>query len=96
MSSLIDLDPEADIVLMVEVRDEATYVRHHKQKIAFLFAAMRHFAEELREQGVRVEYVRLNDRGNTAALPANWSGLSRHMAPPAWSSPSRGSGGSGR
>jgi deoxyribodipyrimidine photolyase-related protein len=68
VSSLVDLDPESDIVLMVEVRDEATYVRHHKQKIAFLFAAMRHFAEDLREQGVRVEYVRLTDRGNTGSF----------------------------
>ncbi|WP_368861284.1 cryptochrome/photolyase family protein, partial [Frankia sp. AgB32] len=44
IATLSDLDPETDIVLLVEVRDEATYVRHHKQKIAFLFSAMRHFA----------------------------------------------------
>ena len=50
---------------MVEVRDEATYVRHHKQKIAFLFAAMRHFAAELEAEGVAVEYVRLTDPDNT-------------------------------
>ena len=37
-----------DIVLMVEVADETTYVRHHKQKIAFILSAMRHFADELR------------------------------------------------
>ena len=29
---------------MVEVVEEATYVPHHPQKIAFLFSAMRHFA----------------------------------------------------
>ena len=30
---------------MAEVMDEVTYVKHHKRKIAFLFAAMRHFAK---------------------------------------------------
>lgn len=56
---------DGDIVLMAELRDEATYVRHHKRKIAFLFSAMRHFARELEEAGVSVDYVRLTDRGNT-------------------------------
>ncbi|MCC0804697.1 cryptochrome/photolyase family protein [Methylobacterium sp. W2] len=65
VSSLTDLDPHSDIVLMVEVRDEATYVRHHKQKIAFLFAAMRHFAADLEAEGVTVDYVRLDAPGNT-------------------------------
>lgn len=68
VASLVDLDAEADIVLMVEVAEEATYVRHHKQKIAFLFSAMRHFAEELRAEGVRVDYVRLDDPGNSGSF----------------------------
>lgn len=65
LSSLRGLDPAQDVVLMVEVRDEATYVRHHKQKIAFLFSAMRHFAESLIQQGVKVDYVRLDAPENT-------------------------------
>lgn len=68
VSSLVDLDPERDVVLIVEVRDEATYVRHHKQKIAFLFAAMRHFAAELEAEGLAVDYVRLTDAGNTGSF----------------------------
>ena len=68
VASLVDLDPEGDTVLMVEVAAEATYVRHHKQKIAFLFSAMRHFAEELREEGIAVRYVRLDDEGNTGTF----------------------------
>ncbi|MGH1588594.1 cryptochrome/photolyase family protein [Methylobacterium phyllosphaerae] len=68
VSSLVDLDPEHDVVLLVEVRDEATYVRHHKQKIAFLFAAMRHFAAELEAEGVAVDYVHLTDQGNTGSF----------------------------
>ncbi|MEE7502768.1 cryptochrome/photolyase family protein [Methylobacterium mesophilicum] len=68
VSSLVDLDAERDVVLIVEVRDEATYVRHHKQKIAFLFAAMRHFAAELEAEGVTVDYVRLTDADNTGSF----------------------------
>ncbi len=65
LSSLRDFDPEHDVVLMVEVDAEATYVRHHKQKIVFILSAMRHFAERLRADGIRVDYVRLDDPANT-------------------------------
>jgi deoxyribodipyrimidine photolyase-related protein len=61
LSALRDLDPAVDEVLMAEVRDEATYVRHHKQKIALVFAAMRKFAARLEARGVRVRYVRIDD-----------------------------------
>ncbi len=43
-----------DTILMAEVKAEAKYVKHHKKKIAFLFSAMRHFAEELRQKGYQV------------------------------------------
>jgi deoxyribodipyrimidine photolyase-related protein len=68
LSSLRGLDKATDTVLIVEVHNEATYVRHHKQKIAFLFSAMRHFAESLREDGVKVDYVRLDDPANTGSF----------------------------
>ncbi|MEO0363777.1 MAG: cryptochrome/photolyase family protein, partial [Pseudomonadota bacterium] len=59
---LASLKADADApVLMAEVAAEATYVRHHKKKIAFIFSAMRHFAEELREAGREVDYVKLDD-----------------------------------
>ncbi len=64
IASLRDLDPASDVVLLVEVVEEATYVRHHKKKIAFLFSAMRHFAAELEAGGVDVDYVRLDDPAN--------------------------------
>jgi len=57
-----------DLILIAEVSEEATYVRHHKKKIAFLFAAMRHFAEELRAAGNAVRYVRLDDPANQGSL----------------------------
>ena len=65
ISSLEGCDPSKDIILMCEIWNEATYVKHHKKKIAFLFSAMRHFAEELKASGYRVEYTKLNDKDNT-------------------------------
>ena len=57
ISCLRGIAPD-DVVLMCEVCEEATYVRHHKKKIAFLFSAMRHFAEELGDAGHTLDYVR--------------------------------------
>ena len=68
LSSLQAADKARDRVLMAEVWDEATYVRHHKKKIAFLFSAMRHFAEELRGQGWTVDYVTLDAPGNSGSF----------------------------
>ena len=68
LSSLAAADPRHDRVLMVEAEEEATYVRHHKKKIAFLFAAMRHFAAALRDEGWRVDYLRLDAPGNSGSF----------------------------
>lgn len=68
LSSLADIDPERDIVLMTEVREETRYVPHHKQKIALVLSAMRHFADELRAEGIKVDYVRLDDPDNTGSF----------------------------
>ncbi|MDX2308563.1 MAG: cryptochrome/photolyase family protein [Hyphomicrobium sp.] len=68
MTSLRAGEPSRDLVLMAEVADETTYVPHHKKKIAFIFAAMRHFAGELSAHGWRVRYVTLDAPGNTGSL----------------------------
>jgi deoxyribodipyrimidine photolyase-related protein len=68
ISSLEGLNPAETRVLIMEVWDEATYVKHHKQKIVLIFAAMRHFAEELRAEGWQVDYVRLDDPANTGSF----------------------------
>ncbi len=68
VAALRAADPARDRVLLVEVQKEATYVRHHKKKIAFLFAAMRHFAAALREAGWTVDHVRLDAAGNTGSF----------------------------
>ncbi len=70
LSSLADLDRTRDVVLMAEVMSEATYVRHHQQKLALVFSAMRQFADRLRDGGAVVRYVRLDDPANTHSLNA--------------------------
>lgn len=68
LSALHGLDAARDVVMMAEVRAECTYVRHHKQKIALVLSAMRHFADALREAGATVCYTRLDDPANTQTL----------------------------
>ena len=68
LSALEGLDAEKDVVLMVEVRDEANYVRHHQQKLVLVLSAMRHFARLLREEGLQVDYVPLDDKHNSGSF----------------------------
>ncbi len=68
VSSLQDLNPADDVVLMVEVHDETTYVRHHKQKIVLVLTAMRHFANRLRDEAAHIDYVKLNDPSNSGSF----------------------------
>lgn len=62
------LDKSVDVILMAEVREEATYVKHHKKKIAFIFSAMRHFAYELSGNGFSVLYRKYDDANNKGSL----------------------------
>ncbi|TVR11363.1 MAG: cryptochrome/photolyase family protein [Salinarimonadaceae bacterium] len=81
VSSLRDVDPRRDVILMVEVHDETVYVRHHKQKLVFILSAMRHFAQALRDEGLRVDYVRLDAPGNTGSFSGEVArALARHAA----------------
>ena len=61
LSALSGADPGSDVILMVETQAEAVSVRHHKKKIAFILAAMRSFADELRATGFQVDYVKMDD-----------------------------------
>jgi deoxyribodipyrimidine photolyase-related protein len=80
LPALAGLDPARDVVLMAEVRAECTYVRHHKQKIALVLSAMRHFALRLRARGVRVEYTRLDDPDNTHSLAGEVARAAKRLA----------------
>ncbi len=70
LASLADADKAGTIVLMMEVADETTYVRHHKKKIAFILSAMRHHAADLERLGWTVDYVRLDDPDNCGSFTA--------------------------
>ncbi len=68
LASLRDVDIKDAIVLMMEVAEETTYVRHHQRKIALTLSAMRHFAAELRGAGWIVDYARLDDPDNAGSF----------------------------
>ncbi len=68
LASLRGRAKDDTVILMMEVWDEATYVKHHKQKIVLIFSAMRHFASELRDAGWTVDYVTLTDEDNSGSF----------------------------
>ena len=68
LASLRGRAKDDTVILMMEVWDEATYVKHHKQKIALIFSAMRHFAQELRDAGWTVDYTQLTDEDNAGSF----------------------------
>ncbi|NPD68137.1 cryptochrome/photolyase family protein [Lichenicola cladoniae] len=68
LSALDGIDPARDVVLMAEVRAECTYVRHHKKKLVLVLSGMRHFAERLRQRGIRVDYIEFENPANTHTL----------------------------
>lgn len=70
-AALAAADRKSAVVLMVEARSRGTILRYHQQKLVLIYAAMRHFAEELREDGWRVDYIRLED-GLTFEAAARW------------------------
>ncbi len=68
IASLKATRPEDAVVMMAEVATETRYVWHHKKKLAFVLSSMRHFATRLRELGWQVDYIRLEDEGNTGTF----------------------------
>lgn len=77
LAALKAADPGRDVILMAEVAGEATYVRHHQKKIAFILSAMRNFAEDLRGEGWNLRYVTLDAPGNSGTIPGE---IARAMA----------------
>jgi len=81
LASLKAADRQTDTLLMVEVAEEARSVLHHPKKLVFIFSAMRHFAEQLQENGWNIDYIKLEDPDNSQ----NFAGeirraLTRHNA----------------
>jgi deoxyribodipyrimidine photolyase-related protein len=68
LSSLVGINPDDAMILMVEVDEETTYVAHHKAKLAYILSAMRHHAEDVRAAGWCVDYVKLDDTDNSGSF----------------------------
>ena len=66
------------VYVLMEVRSETDYVRHHAQKVLSIFAAMRDFAAQLKSAGHRVRYVDIDDASNRQSLTANLVALIAH------------------
>lgn len=71
------VDPDVVHVLM-EVKQETSYVLHHAQKVLAIFAAMRAFAAHLRAQGHRVRHVAIDHPSNRQGITANLDALIDH------------------
>jgi len=64
-------DKSTTVFVLMEVRSETDYVRHHVQKVVAFFGAMRLFALNLRAAGFRVHYIALDDDSNAQSFPGN-------------------------
>ncbi len=70
-------DPDT-LYVIAELHQEATYVRHHVQKVLAFFLAMEAFAAELKAQGHRVLHLDLDDTAAFDSLPALLTHLLEH------------------
>ena len=80
-TALRGFDPSLDVVWMAEVESESTHVLSHRVRITYFLAAMRHFAEERRADGLRVEYRRLDDAHNAGSLDAELIAAVKRLKP---------------
>jgi deoxyribodipyrimidine photolyase-related protein len=63
-------DPAQDLVWICEARAEATHVPSSRQRTALFLSAMRHFAQQLRAEGVPLHYIEQHPGGLDDALAA--------------------------
>ncbi len=62
---------EGCIYVMMEIKDETSYVLHHIQKILAIFSAMRSFSEQLKENNFNVIYIKIDDKDNEHSFKKN-------------------------
>jgi len=63
--------------VLMEVKTETSYVKHHAQKVIAIFAAMRSFARHLEQNGHHVIYFKLDDDNNRQSFSENINALVR-------------------
>jgi deoxyribodipyrimidine photolyase-related protein len=73
------VDEDVLFVLM-EVRSETDYVKHHIQKVVAIFDAMRKFAEGLIAKGHQVKYFKINDLDNQQTFTNNLIALANQYS----------------
>jgi len=69
--SWFETSDDTVLYVLMEIRPESEYVKHHIQKIAGIFQAMRIFAGKLKENGHRIKYYQINDNDNKQAFEQN-------------------------
>ena len=69
------------LYVLMEVKSESEYVRHHIQKVVSIFAAMRAFATQLQQNGHHVRYFKINDADNQQDFIKNLSNLYEEHKP---------------
>lgn len=70
--------------VMFEMRQETDYVKHHIQKVAAFFLAMRSFRDDLANQGHRFIYYTLDDDRNQHDLHKNLQQLMAECGADSW------------
>ena len=58
------------LYVIAELKQEATYTKHHIQKLCAFFSAMQQFAEGLQQAGHQVLHLNLDDTAEFLSLPA--------------------------
>ena len=71
------VDPQV-VYVMMEMKQETSYVKHHIQKITGFFLAMRAFAQSLKKAGHRMHYIKLDEENNQQRLSENIKTLVKH------------------
>ena len=74
-------DRHQDVVWMAEVAEESTHVWSHKARIAVFLAGMRNFSASLERRNFRVDYHRLDARGNQGTLADELESAIRRLKP---------------
>ena len=63
------------LYILMEIRQETDYVKHHIQKVVGFFAAMRSFSNQLVADGHHVKYFCINDVDNEQSFARNLNKL---------------------
>ncbi len=64
-----------NIYVLMEMRQETDYVKHHIQKVVAFFSAMRAFEKRIKSKGHRTHYIKLDSTDNRQTIEANLKSL---------------------